>query len=252
MAASRSSGDTLFARDGIPPTAQKPSIRYCKTVSRNCLKSLGWGTLAALGCVQSREKGAKTCFLLSLTEGFLGTSGVFRQFQRNCSRKSVGAPLFLAHRFPPLLPALQQVLECLQVGSHLAPDHPLKHQPHKPEEAARLRLDARREARPLRRRRLVGEVHSDRYWMSFPTPMGIAPVWLIVNDLEWGLEPAAQGLLHGLEPLALPFEWASSWCVFLAYLSDGCRPLGEVLWIGGVGEHLLHGPVYLDAFFDAY
>src|SRR5215217_5402518 len=75
----------------------------------------------------------------------------------------------------------------------LAPDHPLKHQPHKPEEAARLRLDARREARPLRRRRLVGEVHSDRYWMSFPTPMGIAPVWLIVNDLEWGLEPAAQG-----------------------------------------------------------
>src|SRR5829696_1407691 len=87
--------------------------------------------------------------------------------------------------------------------------------------------------------------------MSFPTPMGIVPVRLIVNDLEVGLEPAAQGLLHGREPLALPIVRASSWRV-LADLSDGCCPPWEVLWVRGVGEHLLHGTVYLDAFFDAY
>jgi hypothetical protein len=38
----------------------------------------------------------------------------------------------------------------------------------------------------------------------------------------------------------------------LTYLDDSCRPLREVLWVRGVGEDLLNGPVYLDALFDAY
>ena len=49
--------------------------------------------------------------------------------------------------------ALQQSLERLEVGSQLTPDHPLEHWLDESEEAARLCLDARREARPIRQRR---------------------------------------------------------------------------------------------------
>src|SRR5215212_4248779 len=129
-------------------------------------------------------------------------------------RKSDGALLSLAYRFWDFFPALQQSLERLQVGSHLAPDHPLEHRPDESEEAARLRLDARREARPLRRARLIGENHGDRHRVFLRAPMSIAPVRLVVDDLEGGLEPASQGLLRGREPPALPKRasfGASSW-----------------------------------------
>ena len=48
------------------------------------------------------------------------------------------------------IPGLQQVLERLQVGSHLAPDRPLKHRLDQPKEGSRLCLDARCEACRLR------------------------------------------------------------------------------------------------------
>ena len=89
--------------------------------------------------------------------------------------------------------------------------------------------------------------------MPFRTSMDVAPVRLVVDDLEGGLEPTPQRLLREREPLAFPIEWTfSSWRVFLTYLDNGRCPMREVLWVSGVGEDLLQGTIYLDAFFDAY
>src|SRR5215211_9540399 len=79
---------------------------------------------------------SSSCSTLSAGASRPSTSRlIHRSAWKGCSAKSVGAPLFLARRLSALFLALQQVLERLQVGSHLAPDHPLEHRPDEPEVA---------------------------------------------------------------------------------------------------------------------
>lgn len=106
----------------------------------------------------------------------------------------------------------------------------------------------------LIRHYLVLNLPTSKMVLSDGAPMDVAPVQFVVDNLEEGLEPTPQRLLHEREPRALPTEWTfSSWRVFMAYLHDGRRTMMEVLWVSGVGgEDLLNGPVYLDALLDAY